>query len=130
LRDGRFDRTDPWGVQDRRSHQGSGGPPIASVQSGCWRRKQWASSRRNGRHEALIDACTQTASRATDLGLTVNIGHDLNLDNLPSLVAALPVVAEASIGHELVADALVMGFGSAVAAYKAALTKLSGAKPE
>jgi pyridoxine 5'-phosphate synthase PdxJ len=31
-------------------------------------------------------------------------------------------VAEASIGHELTADALVMGFGAAVAAYKAALT--------
>jgi len=51
----------------------------------------------------------------------VNIGHDLNLDNLPPLIAALPTVAEASIGHELTADALVMGFPEAVRAYKAAL---------
>jgi pyridoxine 5-phosphate synthase len=51
----------------------------------------------------------------------VNIGHDLNLDNLPPLIAALPAVAEASIGHELTADALVMGFSEAVRAYKAAL---------
>ena len=35
--------------------------------------------------------------------------------------AALPAVAEASIGHELTADALVMGFAEAVRAYKAAL---------
>jgi pyridoxine 5-phosphate synthase len=37
------------------------------------------------------------------------------------LIAALPTVAEASIGHELTADALVMGFPEAVRAYKAAL---------
>jgi pyridoxine 5-phosphate synthase len=55
------------------------------------------------------------------LGLVVNIGHDLNLHNLPPLVAALPAAAEASIGHELTADALVMGFAEAVRAYKAAL---------
>jgi len=54
------------------------------------------------------------------LGLVVNIGHDLNLYNLPPLVAAVPA-AEASIGHELTADALVMGFAQAVRAYKAAL---------
>jgi pyridoxine 5-phosphate synthase len=40
---------------------------------------------------------------------------------LPPLVAALPGAAEASIGHELTADALVMGFAEAVRAYKAAL---------
>jgi pyridoxine 5-phosphate synthase len=44
--------------------------------------------------------------RAAEFGLMVNIGHDLNLDNLPPLIAALPAVAEASIGHELTADAL------------------------
>jgi pyridoxine 5-phosphate synthase len=36
-------------------------------------------------------------------------------------VAALPPIAEASIGHELTADALEIGFGAAVIAYKAAL---------
>jgi pyridoxine 5-phosphate synthase len=38
------------------------------------------------------------------------------------LVAAIPFLAEASIGHELTADALVIGFAAAVQAYKAALT--------
>ena len=56
------------------------------------------------------------------MGLVVNIGHDLNLENLPPLIAALPAVAEASIGHELTADALVTGFPEAVRAYKAALS--------
>ena len=51
----------------------------------------------------------------------MNAGHDLNLHNLPPLVARLPGLAEASIGHELTADALVMGFAAAVSAYAKAL---------
>ncbi len=77
---------------------------------------------RAGTPQALSQACAATATRAAELGLVVNIGHDLNLDNLPPLVAALPGFAEASIGHELTADALVMGFAGAVRAYKAALS--------
>jgi pyridoxine 5-phosphate synthase len=65
--------------------------------------------------------CVATAMRARELGLVVNIGHDLNLDNLPPLVATMPEFAEASIGHELTADALVIGFAAAVRAYRAAL---------
>jgi len=49
------------------------------------------------------------------------VGHDLNLENLPPLVKAIPSFAEASIGHELTADALEMGFERAVVAYKSAL---------
>ncbi len=74
-----------------------------------------------GAPEALREACAATARHARELGLVVNIGHDLNLDNLPPLVAAMPGVAEASIGHELTADALVMGFAAAVRAYRRAL---------
>ena len=51
----------------------------------------------------------------------VNAGHDLNLANLPPLVDALPALHEASIGHELTADALEMGWSAAVAAYRDAL---------
>jgi pyridoxine 5-phosphate synthase len=81
----------------------------------------YAAAFRAGNPDALLHACAATAARAAELGLMVNIGHDLNLDNLPPLIAALPTVAEASIGHELTADALVMGFPEAVRAYKAAL---------
>src|SRR5262245_5916035 len=76
---------------------------------------------RQGDHAAWLRACAAAADRAAELGLVVNIGHDLNLDNLPPLVAALRAVAEASIGHELTGDALVIGFAEAVRAYKAAL---------
>jgi len=83
----------------------------------------YAAACRAGGRAAALAACAATAARAAALGLVVNAGHDLNLDNLPDLVRALPALAEASIGHELTADALVMGFAAAVRAYKAALVK-------
>jgi pyridoxine 5-phosphate synthase len=81
----------------------------------------YAAACRAGNAAAQLQACAATAARAAALGLVVNAGHDLNLDNLPGLVAAMPFLAEASIGHELTADALVIGFAAAVRAYKAAL---------
>lgn len=72
-------------------------------------------------HAALLDRCAEAGRRAAALGLVVNVGHDLNLHNLPPLVAALPGLHEASIGHELTADALEMGWAAAVAAYRGAL---------
>jgi len=67
-------------------------------------------------------AAFRAGNSARESGLIVNAGHDLNLENLPPLVGAIPFLAEASIGHELTADALVIGFAAAVTAYKAALT--------
>jgi pyridoxine 5-phosphate synthase len=81
----------------------------------------YAAACRAGNAAGELAACADTAARAAACGLTVNAGHDLNLDNLPELVKAMPGLAEASIGHELTADALKMGFAAAVAAYKAAL---------
>jgi pyridoxine 5-phosphate synthase len=82
----------------------------------------YAAAFRAGDSRKELEACAATAARARERGLVVNAGHDLNLGNLPPLVAAMPFLAEASIGHELTADALVMGFAAAVKAYKAALT--------
>src|SRR5262249_27218688 len=81
----------------------------------------YAAAFRTGNSAKELQACADTAARARERGLVVNAGHDLNLENLPPLVAAMPFFAEASIGHELTADALVMGFAAAVQAYKAAL---------
>ena len=67
-----------------------------------------------------IAAFTATAQAAESVGLGVNAGHDLNLDNLPGF-AAIPNVLEVSIGHALVADALTMGMEKAVKAYRSAL---------
>ncbi len=50
-----------------------------------------------------------TAYRAHALGLEINAGHDLSLKNLNHLVKEIPIIAEVSIGHALIADALYLG---------------------
>jgi len=57
------------------------------------------------------------AAKAQEVGLAVNAGHDLNLDNLAPFCRNVPNVLEVSIGHALVADALDMGLKAAVEAY-------------
>jgi pyridoxine 5-phosphate synthase len=81
----------------------------------------YAAAFRAGAYDNLLSACATTARAAADRGLVVNAGHDLNLHNLPPLMARMPILAEASIGHELTADALIMGFATAVSAYAQAL---------
>jgi pyridoxine 5-phosphate synthase len=58
-----------------------------------------------------------TGRAAADAGVGLNAGHDLTLDNLPPLVAALPNLLEVSIGHCLTADALIYGMTGAVTRY-------------
>ncbi|GAB0113497.1 pyridoxine 5'-phosphate synthase [Acidisoma sp. C75] len=81
----------------------------------------YAEAFRAGRAEGLLAACAAASAAARARGLAVNVGHDLNLANLPALVSAMPALAEASIGHELTADALEMGWAEAIRRYKAAL---------
>ncbi|MCY4568554.1 MAG: pyridoxine 5'-phosphate synthase [Candidatus Poribacteria bacterium] len=69
------------------------------------------------REFALLETAT---AKAVDLGLGVNAGHDLNLENLP-LMQKLPGLLEVSIGHHLMADALYIGLEAAVKAYRRAL---------
>ncbi len=57
------------------------------------------------------------AQAALDAGLGVNAGHDLNLDNLNEFIKQVPGVAEVSIGHALIADALELGYSVAVQDY-------------
>ena len=71
---------------------------------------------------AMLEAFADAARRASSAGLGVNAGHDLNLENLPPFVAAVPGVAEVSIGHALIADALELGFSEAVRRYVTAAT--------
>jgi len=58
-----------------------------------------------------------TGQEAAAEGVGLNAGHDLTLDNLPALVAALPNLLEVSIGHCLTADALIYGMAGAVTRY-------------
>jgi pyridoxine 5-phosphate synthase len=70
---------------------------------------------------ASLQRYAATARAAQKAGLGVNAGHDLNRDNLPAFIAAVPNVLEVSIGHALVADALEFGMDATVHAYLAAL---------
>ena len=81
----------------------------------------YAAAFRAGDGAAALAGCVAAAAAARAAGLVVNAGHDLNLRNIPDLVRGVPFLAEASIGHELTADALEMGFAAAVAAYAGAL---------
>jgi pyridoxine 5-phosphate synthase len=66
--------------------------------------------------EALA-ACAATAREAASLGLGVNAGHDLSQANLGAFLAAVPGVAEVSIGHALIDEALYAGLDATVRAY-------------
>ncbi len=59
----------------------------------------------------------RAAQAAQAAGLGVNAGHDLNRDNLTAFLRAVPGVREVSIGHALIADALELGYDTAVKAY-------------
>ncbi len=61
----------------------------------------------------------ETARRARDLGLGVNAGHDLDLENLGPFIAAIPFTDEVSIGHALISDALYLGLEKTIGAYLA-----------
>jgi pyridoxine 5-phosphate synthase len=81
----------------------------------------YASAFDRGTAESGVAPFAETARRAAEFGLGVNAGHDLSRENLPVFLEAVPGVAEVSIGHALIADALEMGYAAAVRAYLAAI---------
>ena len=64
-----------------------------------------------------LDHILATGQAAESVGIGVNAGHDLTLDNLPPLVAGLTNLLEVSIGNCLTADALLYGMAGAVKRY-------------
>jgi pyridoxine 5-phosphate synthase len=72
---------------------------------------------------AAIDAFVKSAELAKALGLEVNAGHDLNLDNLAYFAQRIPFLAEVSIGHALICDALYMGLEKTIQLYLSQLEK-------
>jgi pyridoxine 5-phosphate synthase len=79
----------------------------------------------DGDAAVLLRRYAQAARVAREAGLGINAGHDLSLDNLPAFCAALPQLAEVSIGHAITADALRLGFPAAVEAYLRAIKRIS-----
>jgi len=58
------------------------------------------------------------AKKATELGIGINAGHDLSLENLEYFAKHIPNLAEVSIGHALISDALYLGLENAIQMYK------------
>ncbi|WP_428386945.1 pyridoxine 5'-phosphate synthase [Mucisphaera sp.] len=71
--------------------------------------------------ERMLASYAAAAHIADALGLGVNAGHDLDLNNLPDLAKHVRPLAEVSIGHALTADALKHGMTQTVKHYLAAL---------
>lgn len=67
--------------------------------------------------EAAIAPFVEAADVARSLGLGVNAGHDLSLENLAYFHERIPWVDEVSIGHALICDALYLGLETTIARY-------------
>ena len=65
-----------------------------------------------------ISPYIDAANKATELGLGINAGHDLSLENLEYFAKEIPNLAEVSIGHALISDALYLGLENAIQMYK------------
>ncbi len=68
--------------------------------------------------EAAVAPCVIAAKEARRLGLGLNAGHDLSLENLNYLYKNIPWLDEVSIGHALISDALYLGLEKTIQAYK------------
>lgn len=73
---------------------------------------------------AAVQPFVEAAREAHRLGLGINAGHDLNLENLAFLHQNIPWLDEVSIGHALIADALYLGLEETIRQYKARLTEI------
>ena len=69
-----------------------------------------------GREEAIAPYL-ETAKAVRELGLGLNAGHDLNLENLEYFIRTIPWVDEVSIGHALISDALYLGLEKTIGEY-------------
>ena len=68
--------------------------------------------------EKAIAPYVEAAKKAIELGLEINAGHDLSLENLEYFAKEIPDLAEVSIGHALISDALYLGLENTIQMYK------------
>ena len=71
--------------------------------------------------ESAIAPYKKAAYYAKEIGLEINAGHDLNLENLNFFAKEIPFLKEVSIGHALITDALYLGLENTVQLYRRAL---------
>ena len=83
--------------------------------------ERYAQAHAAGDFAAVLQAYVETAEAALAVGLGINAGHDLNLNNLPDFV--IPGLQEVSIGHAFTVDALSFGIKETIKRYQIALGK-------
>ena len=71
-----------------------------------------------GNKQLAIEPFIAAANKANELGLGINAGHDLDLQNLQYFAKNIPQLLEVSIGHALISDALYLGLENSVQLYK------------
>ena len=67
--------------------------------------------------DVAIKPYKMAAEKAMNLGIGVNAGHDLNLDNLAFFAQNIPALLEVSIGHALICESLYLGFENIIPMY-------------
>ncbi len=70
-----------------------------------------------GERERAIEPYVSAAETAVEMGLGINAGHDLNLDNLSYFKKNIPFLLEVSIGHALICDAIYLGLENTIQSY-------------
>ena len=88
---------------------------------------EYAAATGDAQHQVyrrIVDAARQGA----ELGLQVNAGHGLTLDNVGA-IAAIPQIQELNIGHAIVADAIFIGLKEAVRTFKETITLANESSP-
>ena len=74
-----------------------------------------------GNEQQAIQPYIAAATKANELGLGINAGHDLDLTNLTYFAQHIPNLLEVSIGHSLICDAIYLGLENTVQLYKRCL---------
>lgn len=92
-----------------------------AAETGCSRielyTESYASLYQEGEKEKAIEPFYKAALAAQDVGLGINAGHDLNLENLSYFYQNIPGLLEVSIGHALICDAIYLGLENTIRAY-------------
>jgi pyridoxine 5-phosphate synthase len=80
--------------------------------------ESYAKAYTNGLQETAVTPFKEAAMLAHQLGLGINAGHDLDLQNLAFFKKSIPHLDEVSIGHALVCDSLYLGLHNTIQLYK------------
>jgi pyridoxine 5-phosphate synthase len=83
--------------------------------------EEYARGFAEGKREDAIAPYLKAAIKANELGIGINAGHDLDLNNLSYFAKNIPGLLEVSIGHALICDAIYLGLENTVQLYRRTL---------